>query len=171
LKEVPTDEVTIETTKTKVCVTAGFSDFKMPTEDASHFNDVPEFDTSMNSFELSASALRKMIHRTLFAAATEEGKFAMQGVHIDRGDGVLKLVATDGKRLAVAIGPSIGKDETNPTTLVPSKVLGLLDQVSASDAPDALVKLAWNNSTVWFQTTKATITSRVVNDVITAIGF
>ena len=72
------------------------SEYEMPAEDASTFADVAECGDC--TAELAAGDLQRMIRRTVFAAARDEGKYAMRGVLWDIGEKAAKLVATDGKR-------------------------------------------------------------------------
>jgi len=164
LRETGDDVVTIEADKKGVYVTTTMGEFTMPTDDPSGFQDVVQFDDSKGYIEMRAATFHSLARRTLFAAAKDEGKYAMQGVLFDAHGGLFKAVATDGKRLAVANGPSINEatGDALGTAIVPSKAFGLVDQVASNDADDAVVRVTWDKSTVWFQTTKATVTSRLV---------
>ena len=56
---------------------------------------------------VSAQRLKSAIERTTFAAAKERSRFAFNGVRLQAdGDGVLRLIATDRKRVAVAEVPA-----------------------------------------------------------------
>lgn len=164
LRETNDDTVTIEADKKGVHVTTANGEFSMPSDDPSGFQDVPQFDEKKGYIAMQAATFHSLARRTLFAAAKDEGKYAMQGVLFDVQDGIFKAVATDGKRLAVADGPNIGDTigDALGTAIVPSKAFGLVDQVASNDADDSLVRVTWDKSTVWFQTTKATVTSRLV---------
>ena len=51
---------------------------------------------------VAAGTLREMIDRTLFAVSSDETRFNLSGVFLGNGDeGVLRMVATDGHRLAL----------------------------------------------------------------------
>ena len=77
----------------------------MPGEDPASFADIADFVAGERYYELAAGDLQRMIRRTVFAAAKDEGKYAMRGVLWDMEEKKAKLVATDGKRLAVSSGP------------------------------------------------------------------
>ncbi len=75
--------------------------FDLPTEDSAGFPvvaDAPEAAT----LTVGTTILRSALDRTAFAAARDEGKYAMRCVAWDVGANGVKLAATDGKRLAVA---------------------------------------------------------------------
>ena len=53
------------------------------------------------SLTLNSNTLRQMIQKTIFAASTEETRHFLNGVYLATDDTSLKMVATDGRRLAV----------------------------------------------------------------------
>ena len=58
------------------------------------------------SFYMTAGVLRKMIHRTSFAAAKQDTKYAITGILWEVEDKRVRLVATDTRRLAMCVGPA-----------------------------------------------------------------
>ena len=84
------------------------SEYEMPGEDPASFADIADFTPGEQYYELAAGDLQRMIRRTVFAAARDEGKYAMRGVLWDMEEKKAKLVATDGKRLAGRVGPERG---------------------------------------------------------------
>jgi len=53
-------------------------------------------------FEIEAGILSEMISKTIYAAATEEGRFTLNGIFMEKlgEDELLRFVATDGHRMA-----------------------------------------------------------------------
>jgi len=47
--------------------------------------------------------LVEMIERTFFAVSTDETRYNLNGVFFERGQGVLRLVATDGHRFGTCL--------------------------------------------------------------------
>src|SRR5437016_8971784 len=105
LRESTDEEMTIEAGPDKCVVRGNTNEFDMPGEDASAFPDVPAF-AEEKYHELSAGVLREMIHRTVFAAATEgQVRFgATTGILWELEDDKAALIATDGRRLALMTG-------------------------------------------------------------------
>jgi DNA polymerase-3 subunit beta len=104
-----------------------------------------------------------MIRRTIFAAARESARFSMTGVLWDFGENQLKLVATDGRRLAVATCPckSEGVAEAKGQTyVVPTKAMGLLERL-LQDGEQAVQVLLRPNEAL-FHTDRAVISTRLV---------
>ena len=106
-----------------------------------------------------------MIRRTVFAAAKESTKFAMTGVLWEVEGKNLRLVATDSKRLALAIGPVISHDaaETKGQShLVPTKAMQLLERHIQTLGEDEPVRISLRPNEALFQTDTTTIYTRLV---------
>jgi DNA polymerase-3 subunit beta len=93
----------------------------------------------------------------IFAAAREEGKYAMRGVYWEVGSEGLTLVATDGKRLSVV---GLGGPREKATALLPPKAMQILQSLCG----DELVKvwLPKANGQAYFETGAALLSSRLV---------
>ncbi|MEO1785476.1 MAG: DNA polymerase III subunit beta [Pseudomonadota bacterium] len=90
----------------RLSIRAGRSSFELPTLPASDFQTM-QADPGATSFEIDASDLRRLIDKTRFAISTEETRYYLNGVYLhatetDDGAPVLRTVATDGHRLALA---------------------------------------------------------------------
>src|SRR6202521_4700524 len=103
LREAQDEELSIEADANS-CVGRGQAlEFEMPSEDPANFPDIPTF-TDEKYHEMTAGALREMIRRTIFAAADESARYSMTGVLWELEDSQVRLVATDGRRLAMTQG-------------------------------------------------------------------
>src|SRR5437667_4319636 len=104
-REVTAEEVVLKSVQAGwVEVLAGRSKFKIVSLDAKDFpqlplgTDAPEGTT----ISIAVGTLREMIDRTLFAVSSDETRFNLAGVFVgNEDDGVLRMVATDGHRLAM----------------------------------------------------------------------
>jgi len=82
------------------------------------------------AFSVKAEQLKRMIHLTAFAAARENTRYAINGVLWEQTGKKLRMVATDGRRLALADGEvSPGKKDAQNTAIVPLKALALLERL------------------------------------------
>jgi DNA polymerase-3 subunit beta len=162
LRESTDDHLTIEADAQRCVVTGTHNEFEMPGEDPADFPDIPTF-ADDKYHELTAGALRTMIRRTVFAAAKESTRYAMTGVVWELDAEHARLVATDSKRLALAVGPAkaVGGHATGgPSHIVPTKAMALLERNLQDD--DELVRVSLRPNEVLFQTERATIYSRLV---------
>jgi DNA polymerase-3 subunit beta len=99
LKECTEDVVTLETNGPKGVLTVGRDRFEVIGQESSDFPEVPKMEEG-NALSVPAADLAKMIDRTIFAAAREQGRYAINGVYVQCKDKLLEIVATDGRRLA-----------------------------------------------------------------------
>jgi DNA polymerase-3 subunit beta len=162
LRESTDEELSVEATSSACTVKGQFNEFEMPSEDPSHFPDVPAF-SEEKYHELTAGPLREMIRRTAFAAAKENARYSMTGVLWELDDSQVRLVATDGRRLAVAQGSGTahgGHSTKGQTPVVPTKAMDLLERNLSDD--EEIIRVALRPNEVLFKTERAMIYSRLV---------
>lgn len=99
--------------------------------------------------ELPAGLLRRLVSRTVFAASVEQLRYAIAGVLFDRQGRKLRLVATDGKRLAVARGECGTAADGDQRMIVPNKAMHVL--VRIIDDPDANVRISADSNQARFE--------------------
>ena len=97
--------------------------------------------------DVPAGVLQMLIQRTLFAAAAEQSRYAINGVLFERHDTKLRMVATDGRRLAVARGRAV-TGEGDSACIVPSKALNLVGKLAR--VPEATVRVVMDDNQVIF---------------------
>lgn len=105
--------------------------FKIATQDVEEFPPAPAFDTESN-FQVNAAQFKRLISQTLFAAARENTRYAYSGVLVASQGAELHMVATDGRRLAQAIGEltSVSAEaKAGMRAIVPSKALTIIDKI------------------------------------------
>ncbi len=123
------------------------SHFKVFGYDSNEFPPVRDFSDATVDCEIAAGDLQTLISRTLFAAAVEHSRYAINGVLFERQDRRLRLVATDGRRLAMSKGDCI-TGEGESSCIVPSKALKLI--IKLVDDPDTPVRLAIEENQILF---------------------
>ncbi len=89
--------------------------------------------------EIPAGLLRRLVSRTVFAASVEQLRYAIAGVLFDRQGRKLRLVATDGKRLAVARGECGTAGDGEHRMIIPNKAMHAL--LRLVDDPDESVRI------------------------------
>jgi DNA polymerase III subunit beta len=162
LRESMDDELSIEADAQTCMIRGQANEFEMGGEDPQDFPDIPSF-SGEKYHELLAGQLREMIRRTLFAAAVENPRYAVTGILWELEGEVARLVATDGRRLAVCTGPAAAHgshDTKGQTHVVPSKAMQLLER-NLQD-PDERVKVALTPNEALFKTERAMVYSRLV---------
>jgi DNA polymerase-3 subunit beta len=83
-------------------VLAGRSKFKVVSLPPGDFPELPirEPPAKGSTMRIAAGTLREMIDRTVFAVSADETRYNLSGVYMEVEGGVLRMVATDGHRLA-----------------------------------------------------------------------
>lgn len=162
LRESSDEELNLDADNDRCQVLGQFNEFEMPSEDPANFPDVPPF-AEEKYHEISAGVLRDMIRRTIFAAATENPRYAVTGILWELEGDKATLVATDGRRLAVmhGSGTAHGQHTTKgQTPVVPTKAMNLLER-NLTD-PDEMVRVSFRPNEAFFKTDRAMLHSRLV---------
>jgi DNA polymerase-3 subunit beta len=139
-REVAAEEVTLKSSQAGwVEVLAGRSRFKVVSLDAKDFPQLPLGPHASDgaTVTIAAGTLREMIDKTIFAVSTDETRFNLSGVFLTGGeDGMLRMVATDGHRLAM-VDRRVPGAEIGRGVIMPRKGLAearkLLDEAEDQD--------------------------------------
>ena len=144
-----------------VSVQCGKSTFKLPGVATDTFPELPS--AKKMPFAISSSVLRQLISKTIFAITVEEGRYTLSGAKFEiRGD-LLRIVTTDGHRLALieVKGEIKNPDNTEVDLLIPRKTLAELTKL-ASDF-DGDISFGADDNHVYFQAGSRELTSRILS--------
>ena len=133
--------------------------YDLPCDDPADFPEMPTFNEK-NAITVVAGDLKQMIERTKFAVAREQARFALNGILFSLKGEVLRLVATDGHRLALAKGKAKNKPGQDTEPIIPTKAMDLLDKLMVD--PDEKVQIEVGDTQVIAQTKAGTVCSRLV---------
>ncbi|CAE7760438.1 dnaN [Symbiodinium sp. CCMP2592] len=100
-------------------------------------------------FSLDAGTLDMLIARTLFAAARENSRYAINGVLLVREGKKLDLIATDGRRLAKS-GASIDSKGESAQCILPSKALSMIQKMVADENEAVHIAVTDNQAVIAF---------------------
>jgi DNA polymerase-3 subunit beta len=102
VRELPSQPVTLSQGETGwVEIRCGGAKFRLAGLPAEEFPPL-EMDTTDGWVSVEASRLRAMLTRTSYAMSSDESRPFLNGLHVALRQGDLRLVATDGHRLALA---------------------------------------------------------------------
>lgn len=135
------------------------SHFAVRGQDVREFPPVPDM-TGEPNFSVAMGALRAAVDRTLFAAARENTRYAINGVLCQKKGKILRLVATDGRRLAVSQATLTKASETDVEAILPPKALSLLSKLHVAADEELEVQITRNQVLMRCET--ATISSVLV---------
>ncbi|WKZ32845.1 MAG: DNA polymerase III subunit beta [Thermodesulfobacteriota bacterium] len=134
-KELPGDQIDVSTGKEdKLTLKAGKARFNIMGLPAKEFPSFP--DPEEGSLQpIDGGTMRNMIDKTSFAVSTDETRYNINGFLLEREDGRIKMVATDGHRLALIMseGDNIAKGQKEGV-LLPRK--GVMEMKKVLDEKD-----------------------------------
>lgn len=159
VKESIDPTITLEAEGEALDITGQDSHFKVYGQPVGDYPPVKTFDGECD-FEISAGQMSDLITRTLFATARETSRYAINGVLLERDGKKVSMVATDGRRLALAKGSCTGAKGETASVIVPSKALNLLQRLI--DDPDEMVKVKIADNQAVFAIERATLTTNLV---------
>ncbi len=124
---------------------------KLSTLESSQFPEVVV--SKQPGVQVPAVILREAIRRTAFAVRTEQKRFSLAGAKLLIDEIGLKMVGTDGHRLAYASFPLVNSSAQKMDLLVPKKTLAqaveLLDREIRRD-PESIVEVGESENQLWF---------------------
>ena len=110
----------------------------------------PEFtsDSGVEYFGIPARELKKMIGETIFSVSNDELRYFMNGVFMEGDEGQLRMVATDGRRLAFIATDVESALPGFKGAIMPTKILNII----AKRTPDeGMVSIGLNEKNVFFK--------------------
>ena len=166
VREVDEEEITLQEEDGALVLHTGRSRFRIRSESAEAFVELPYFPTDGSAVTLPGDLLRTMIRRTVFATAKEAGRYALHGVLFRLSGKTLELVATDGRRLARTtreLGATAARDLR---VIVGPKGLSLLDRVMSGETGS--VDVALQERQVLFRLGGTLVISRLIDGTFPA---
>ena len=137
--------------------------------DADDFPPIPTI-TDGDTVRLEPSALRTAVEHVVFAAATDDSRPVLTGVHMKIEDGLLTFAAADGFRLAVY---TLDIAETLPETLeiiVPAKALQELSRLLAEENEPVGLHVNSARSRVMFRLSEVELTAQLIQGTFPTYG-
>jgi len=103
IRELPADEVYLKVEENqRVLITGGRSRYSLAGLPPEEYPDLPQHD-EVNLIGVPVDDMREMLDKTISFMASEEGRYNLAGVYLERPEESqrLRMVATDGHRLAI----------------------------------------------------------------------
>ena len=137
IREMGDVEVSLEFDGRYCIIRGEGSEFRIFVMDVADFPPLPELDDETD-LVIGGNELRRMIMLTLYAAARETSRYAINGVLWEKRGKHLFVVATDGRRLARAGGAVSGSSSGDFEVIIPAKAMSVFERVfiPGRDDPD-----------------------------------
>ncbi len=136
IRESLDEVVEIESTDASILIRGADSHFTIYGHDPEQFPPVPDMEGE-GDLSIKLDRLQEGIEQTVFAAARESTRYALNGILWEVQGKKLTMVATDGRRLArctLALEAAPKTELPGGRLIVPAKTMTLLDRVPAPDA-------------------------------------
>ncbi len=159
VRDLGGETVELERQGDQLIITAGADRCELPTVDPDEYPVIVHFDPS-GALSLQAGTFTKLVGRTAFAAAREQGRYAMHGILTLVEDGILRMVGTDGRRLAVASNPLDSESGPPRKAIVPTK--GMQTFVRVLSDPLEQVQLQFGTNQLGLKTRRAEVFARLI---------
>lgn len=144
----------------KVTLVSGRSRFTLSTLPAKDFPGLDDID-AQHTFTIPQNILKSLIDKTSFAMAQQDVRYYLNGILIELSSGLIKMVATDGHRLAlteynVDIELSVDKQ-----IIVPRK--GIMELAKLLDSSESLVEITLSQNHIKAKTETLSFTSKLID--------
>ena len=127
-------------------------------------DDFPELTapSGESSVQIAAGMLKRMAHLSVFAAARETSRYAINGVLWELHNKKLCMVATDGRRLAKVDGTvtAVTKEAGDFTAIVPVKTMVLMERILGE--PEEKVTITFAGNQICLKTTLVELVGNLV---------
>jgi len=129
IRELNNPEIEIEVDDKNVCsVRSGASFYKINGLPAEEFPPLPKFKEDKKVI-LPQDKMRGMLKKTSFAISNDESRYVLNGIFISLKEHKLTMVATDGRRLALADEEVDLSEKSQGEFIIPSKAVGELNRL------------------------------------------
>jgi DNA polymerase-3 subunit beta len=160
VKSLPDDSViSVEVEEQRAIIKSGRSRFTLSTLPASEFPNVEQGSASLE-FDVLQRNLKTLIDKTAFAMAQQDVRYYLNGMLWEIKDGIFRVVATDGHRLALSTQSGITASEEKQVIL-PRK--GVLELSRLLIEEDESIHLAFGDTHLRATTQAFTFTSKLVD--------
>ncbi len=144
----------------KVTVKSGRSRFTLSTLPSREFPNV-EDSLGTHQFKVKQGQLKRLIDRTAFAMAQQDVRYYLNGMLWELSGGQLRVVATDGHRLALCTLPEKLNADGDTQVILPRKGVLELARLLLDEAAEVVVVIGRNH--IRATTNDFTFTSKLVD--------
>ncbi len=163
IKIFPGDEVLLNAKKNNTITleakTPKKASFKIPGIPKEEFPKLPEPHHAQNSFMIPQKTLKQLFTKTYFATSKDETRYVLNGILFEVEKGIFRLVATDGRRLALA-KTKLGKEPSPLQFIIPNKTVNELIRILADT--DEEVQVSRTENQIFFTIRDVVIISRII---------
>lgn len=161
LKELSDPTLTLQSKEFRCTIESGGGSFILVGDDPDQFPNTKNAEDG-ESLTIPAVVFLDLVRKTMFAAAREESRYMINGVLFDCHDDCLRLVATDGRRLALNYHNFTGS-QTVPKIkcVVPIRALQMVSRAIDESVTDDLT-ITFTDNQVHFSRAGTLLTTQLL---------
>jgi DNA polymerase-3 subunit beta len=160
VRELPESSIALQVNENHVAsLECGASFFKIIGMSHEEFPAVAN-PSEKSCYQIDQGAFRDMLRRTGYAASTDETRFILNGVFLSFRERKLTVVATDGRRLAMAENELAGDEEAETDMVLPAKAVQELLHVLGDSGE---LRISAKENLVVFEFGKAFLASKLID--------
>ncbi|MEW6074154.1 MAG: DNA polymerase III subunit beta [Planctomycetota bacterium] len=163
VRDLTGETVSLQTRGDVFLIESGTDHCELGTSDPDEYPVVARF-AAEGTVGIQGRNFARLVSRTSFAAAREQGRYAMHGILTRLSDDALEMVATDGRRLAVTSCPLEGegaRSGAKTTAIVSAKGIQVFCRVISD--PLEQVKIHFGENQFGLRTAKAEVFARLID--------
>ena len=159
VRELPSGDIIISVKKNnQVDIEGRQCRFKLGGLPRDEFPKFPEF-KDKEAIQIEQSTLKEMLRLTSFAVSHEESRYVLNGILIEISDNVIRIVATDGRRLAKVEKKLPAAIKKEVTVIIPIKAV---QEISRNLRDEGTLSLIVGANQVLFDINDVLIATRII---------
>ncbi len=163
VNSLPTDNIEIELLPRSKSLQLKCARFeaRISGVDAEEFPPLPDVDNGA-TVQIDPDALKRVISRVAFAAATEDSRPVLTGVNAVLEGGTLTLAAADGYRLSVDKAPIIGQVSERIAVIIPARAMSEITRLMGDSSEPVTLTVNPARSQILFKGNNVRLTSQLI---------
>jgi DNA polymerase-3 subunit beta len=153
--------VSISIEENKMVLSSGRSKFSLQTLPAKEYPRLDEI-TQDFTFSLPQKDLFQLFTSTAYAMAQQDVRYFLNGLLVETGEGVLRVVSTDGHRLAKNQIPLSSASGEIKQSIIPRKAVQEIQKFTSPDSEEAL-SIGLSNSHISIETEDYKFISKLID--------
>ncbi|OGT06216.1 MAG: DNA polymerase III subunit beta [Gammaproteobacteria bacterium GWF2_41_13] len=151
----------LSTEKNRLNIRSGESHFVLLTLPASEFPNVEE-GPEKTEWTLPQNVFKNLLEKTYFAMAQQDVRYYLNGMLLDVQPNMMRVVATDGHRLAMGVSDAVTAVESKESLQVIMPRKGVIELMRLLEKTDEIATLKVGTSHICVKSAKFTFISKLV---------
>ena len=161
IRSLPETDVkfTADLGNNKIVMLTDTGEYRLTGESSENYPTIPVF-KGHDELKIDSETLRRLINKTVFAVSMDELRPAMMGILFQIKQNEIRVVVTDGHRLAKLVNSSFSSGGLEKEVIIPAKALNLM--VKSIDESETVI--AFNATHTMFTFGATTLISRMIEE-------